>query len=158
MDKLQAHIVLEILGKPSNYVKDALNSLIIKLGSENGIQIINKNLHEPIPAQDSKDIFTTFAEIELELDSLNNYFGILFAYMPSHIELIHPEKTPLTNFELNEIGNKIVSRLHEYDAITKKALAEREFALQKLKEVAPHLVREENNNSPKNNKSKKKKN
>ncbi len=143
MEKLQIGIILEILGRPKENVKEALNNLVAKLGSESGIKILEKTLHEPKPVKDSKDLFTAFADILLELDSLNNYFGILFAYMPSHVEIIHPEKIHLSNFDFNDIGNKLVLRLHDYDAITKKAIYEREILLKKLQEVAPHLFKQQ---------------
>ena len=143
MERLQIRIILEILGRPKENVTEALSSLVAKLGSENGIKILEKTLHEPKPVKDSKDLFTAFTEAVLELDSLDNYFGILFAYMPSHIELIHPEKLSLSNFDFNDIGNKLVLRLHDYDAITKKALYEREILAKKLQEVAPHLFKQE---------------
>ena len=143
MTELQANIVLEILGRPPEHGKQALNVLIEKLGFEKGVKVLEKTIHEPIRVENSKDLFTTFAEITLKLESINNYLGILFAYMPSHIELIHPEKINLTNIDLNELGNKLISRLHEYDAITKKALLEHEIIVKKLYEVAPHLFGQE---------------
>lgn|SRR3989338_4685470 len=139
MEKLQANIILEILGRPPEHIKEALNTLTAKLGSENGIKIIEKTIHEPIPVKDSKDLFTTFADITLELESLINYFNLIFSYMPSHIELINPEKIILTNIDFNELGNKLIQRLHDYDAITKKTLYDNKILMEKLQEVAPHL-------------------
>lgn len=145
MVKVQASIVLEILGRPAEHIKSALDGLMEKLGSEKGVKIIDKIAHEPILAQDSKDLFTTFAEITLELDSLTHYLGILFAYMPAHTELIYPEKINFTNSEVNELANKLIMRLHEYDALTKKALVERDIIIKKLQEIAPHLFQTEQN-------------
>ncbi|MEK6855235.1 MAG: hypothetical protein AABX73_03355 [Nanoarchaeota archaeon] len=139
MEKLSVVLVIEILGRPPEHVKEGLDILIERLGSEKGVKLLNKNCHEPVQIQDSKDLFTAFAEIELELDSLENYFGILFAYMPSHIEIIHPEKIALANTELNTLGNLLVQRLHDYDAITKKALIEKDVLLKKLQEISPEL-------------------
>ena len=142
MAKLQANMILEILGRPPEHVKESLSALVSKLGSENGIKVLEKTHHEPIPVENSKDLFTAFVELTLELESLNNYFGVLFAYMPAHIELIQPEKMTLGNIDLNELGNKLIQRLHDYDAITKKALVENEILAKKLQEVAPHLFKQ----------------
>jgi hypothetical protein len=139
MEKLQVQFVFEILGRPPEYLKEALNTLIVKLGSEKGVKIMNKTFHEPVQVKDANDLYTTFAEVELELDSLAMFFGILFAYMPAHVEIFSPEKLTLSNSELNEMGNKILMRLHDYDAITKKALADKDLFMKKLYEVAPHL-------------------
>lgn len=143
MDKIQALLVIEILGRPAEHVKESLNTLVLKLGSEKGVRITNKTYHDPVPAKDSDSLFTTFAEIEVEFDSIENYFGVLFAYMPSHVEVTYPEKLDLTNIHLNEFANVLVRRLHDYDAIVKKVIFERDLMLQKLKEVAPNLFKEQ---------------
>jgi len=134
MAKIQANFVLEILGRPAEHIKSAITELVTKIGTEKGVKIIDKAIQEPIAVKDVKDLFTTFAELTLELDSLQNYLGILFAYMPSHTELIYPEKLTFVNTEVNDLANKLISRLHEYDAITKKALIERDILLKKLNE------------------------
>jgi hypothetical protein len=140
---LKVHITLEIMGRPPENVKEALNTLVVRLGSEKGVKILEKTYHEPVPIKESKDLHTAFAEILLELESLSSFFGIIFAYMPSHIEIIEPEKLSITNFDMNSFGNSLTQRLHEYDAITKKMIFEREMALRKLKEVAPELFKKE---------------
>ena len=139
MQKLQVRIVLEILGRPAEHIKQSLNALLEKLGKEKGIKIMNKKVHDPIPVKDSNNLFTTFAEAELELDSLDNYFGLMFGYMPSNIELIYPESLNLKNEEFTILANRLLLRLHDYDAIAKRLIAERDNVLQKLHEVAPHL-------------------
>ncbi len=135
MEKIRANLILEILGRPKEHVLEALNELVKKLGSEKGTRIIEKKNHEPILVQDSKDLFTSFSEILAEFDSLDNYFGIIFAYMPSNIEIINPERLVLNNSDLNQLANKLVQRLHNYDAITKKSLYENEILVKKLKEI-----------------------
>ena len=85
MVELEVRIILEILGRPADNVKEALNTLVVKLGSEKGISLLEKIYHDPVPLEGSKDLFTAFAELTLKLDALANYFGILFAYIPSHL-------------------------------------------------------------------------
>lgn len=142
MDKIKATLVLEILGKPAEHIKSALVSLIEKLGAEQGVAVIEKTIHEPSLVKDSKEIFTAFAEVSVEFNALENYFGILFAYMPSHVEITSPLNFSISNTDFNELGNKLLARLHDYDAITKKFVYERNFLLNKLREVAPNLFKE----------------
>lgn len=137
MEKLQANIILEILGKPKENVSSALQTLVAKLGNEPGVKIIDQVIHPVVKVKESKELFTSFAEITLELGSLDNYFGILFAYMPSNIELVSPERIALKNDELNVLANKLAARLHDYDAIAKRMIAERNILISKMQEVAP---------------------
>ena len=60
--------------------------------------------------------------------------------MPSHVELIFPENMEFTNDQFNHIANRLVQRLHNYDAIAKGVLAERNAMLDKIKEVAPDFL------------------
>ena len=139
MEKLHVSLVIEILGRPPESLKEALQSLVTRLGAEKGVKVLSKNYHEPREIENSKDLFTTFVEVEAELDSLSNYLGIIFAFMPSHIELIKPEKITLSNNEMNELANALAQRLHNYDAVAKNSVAERDFVLMKLKEAAPEV-------------------
>ena len=143
MPKLKAALILEMLGRPEAHVKEALQTIVLKLGSEKGITILEKTLHDTRPLEEAPNMFTTFAEVLVELDGLENYFSILFSYMPANIELIEPENITLPNAGLNELANKLLSRLHEYDAIVKKSTTERDILLKKLQEVAPQLFKQE---------------
>ncbi len=141
MDKLRAALVIEILGRPPEHVKKAVEGIVSRLGSEKGVRIVNRRLHNPIKAENSKNLFTAFAEVEVELDSLDQYFGIIFAYMPSHIEIITPDKITISNAHLSELANTLTQRLHNYDSIAKRIIVERNALLRKLHEIAPNLFK-----------------
>ena len=91
------------------------------------------------PLEESKDLFTAFADVLLEFDSLPAYMAILFAYMPSNVEVIHPETLEIKNSDLAEMGNVILQRLHHYDSLVKGIMNERTALINKLREVAPQL-------------------
>lgn len=164
MEKILASLMIEILGKPPEYVKESLQSLVTRMGSEKGVKVVNKVYHEPILVEGSKELYTTFAEIEAEFDTLAHYFMVLFTYMPSHVEIIQPEKIEVSNSHLNELSNAITQRLHGYDAVAKNMIMEKNLLTKKLKEVAPHLfeqpaekpIKEKNSKTSKAKKAKKK--
>jgi len=141
MDKIKANLVFEILGRPAEHIKTALGSLVDKFGAEKGVKVVEKKIHEPKEVKESKDLHTTFAEVSAEFDKIENLLGILYAYMPAHVEILSPANLEFTNIQLNELSNTLLVRLHNYDAITKKFIYERDFLIKKLKEVAPHLFK-----------------
>ena len=47
----------------------------------------------------------------------------------------------MSNADLNELGNALVQRIHNYDAVTKNMIAERDFVLEKLKEIDPDFYK-----------------
>ncbi len=69
----------EILGRPPEHIKQALENFVENLGKQEGIEIINKKVHEPhtLEKKDEKgnvietvkDLFTSFAEVELLIDN-----------------------------------------------------------------------------------------
>jgi len=135
MVRVSARMILEILGKPKDHVSESLKILVDKIDSDKGVSIINKKLHEPRLVEDSKEMFTTFAELEIEFEELEDYFRTMFMYMPSNVEITEPEKLKIDAFLLNEISNMIVGKLHNYDAIAKRLVNERTILVNKLKEV-----------------------
>ena len=137
MSKMQVNMVIEIMGRPIEHVAESLKQLVEKMANEKGVTVLERIYHDPIKVEKSEDLFTTFAEITAEFDSLNNYFGIIFAYLPSHIEIINPEKINMSNYDLTELGNRILHRLHEYDAITKKILMDLQIANKKISDLEP---------------------
>jgi hypothetical protein len=132
-------LILEILGKPADYVKESLDELVKKLSEEKGVKILNRRINEPLPVKDSKELFTTFTELEVEFETVDMYLAVLFAYMPSHVEVVSPEQLTMPAAYFNELGNKIVQRMHNYDAITKKLLHENHVILEHLRKFAPGI-------------------
>lgn len=141
MGKIQARMIIEILGRPKEYIEESAVKLVDKLGIEKGVKVLEKKFHDAIPVEKSKDLFTTFTEVTVEFDNLEMYFAVIFAYMPANIEIIYPEEIILKHEDLNMAGNKIIQRMHEYDAIVKNTLARQDILTNKLKEVAPHLFK-----------------
>jgi hypothetical protein len=141
MEKMQVRMIIEILGRPPSNVSEAIHGLIKRLEGEKGVRVLEQTIHEPVKAKDTKDLYTTFCELTAEMDSLQVFFSIIFAYMPSNIEIIYPETVELRNEDVTLAANAIVQRLHSYDAIAKRLVVERETIARKLFEVAPHLFR-----------------
>lgn len=142
MPNIQVQFIIEILGRPQEHIKQALQKLLENLNTEKGVCVLEKTIHEPKQIE-GKDIYTAFADVTLEVDKPSNLLYLVFAYMPSHIEIIAPETTALTKTDFSELANGITSRLHQYDSIAKKMLADRQILLKKLQEVAPYLFKKE---------------
>ncbi|MBI2044442.1 hypothetical protein HYT23_00125 [Candidatus Pacearchaeota archaeon] len=138
-NKIEAMLVFEALGKPKEHLTGFLNELVKKIGEEKGVKIISNNLSEPILAKDQKEIYTSFAELELSLDKIQTLVMIIFKYMPAHIDISYPEKVSMNNHEWNEVVNEIVRRLHAYDEVARVMQMERMVLENKLKEMLKKL-------------------
>jgi len=149
--KIRAMIVLEILGRPAEYIVEALDKLVEQLGNEKGIKVINKEIHKPKIVEQKKDekenkeqknenvmkveaeLYTTFASVEVEVDEIITMMGIIFRYMPSHVEIISPENLMLSNSDFGTMLNEMTTKLHRYDEITKTVMGEKEILENQLK-------------------------
>lgn len=160
-EKIKAMFIFEILGRPKEYVKEALEEHINNLEKFDGIKILNKKIHEPkeldpekipkkglIKKEDAKDIFTSFAEVELEVDNLLLLFSVGFRLLPSHIEIIEPDELRLKNFDLSAVLSELAIKLHRYDEVAKILTMEnqnlaRELEIFKARSIKVEEVKKE---------------
>lgn len=131
---MKARFIIEILGKPKEYVENVLRDLVAKIEAEKGLVFLNKNVHEAKKMED-KELFTSFAEIESQFDSFEDLLRVMFTYMPSNIEITEPFDFRLKCHEVNDLLNLLAAKLHQYDSVA-KALNFQNQAMQKqLQEI-----------------------
>lgn len=134
-DEIRALIILEILGRPAGYIVESMENIANKIGTEKGIRIITKKIHEARAVEKTNNLFTTFSEIEIAAENIETLFRIMFAYHPSHVDIISPENFVLTNTSINLISNEIIRKLHQYDEIAKILSMERNIFASRLKQA-----------------------
>ena len=103
--------MLEVMGRPPEHLKETLKELITKIGAEKGVEVKSSDIHKPKELEEDKGFYTTFADVEVEVDSLREIMAITFRYMPSHLEVIYPEKLDVDNHYFNEVFNEITRSL-----------------------------------------------
>ena len=135
--KITALLVLEIIGRPPEHLTETLNSIIDQIDKEKGINVISKNIKEPVTMKDREDFFTTFAEVEVE--ELIQLAILMFKYMPAHVEVISPERIVLDNNTMGDIFSEISRRLHGYEEVLRMMQAERNIMIKKLKDSAENV-------------------
>lgn len=132
MVSIKAQLVFEIMGRPPEHISEALQVLITKISQEKGVKVISKKISDPAPVKDAQNLFMSFTDIEIECDSLERLFGVVFVYMPSHVEVFDPENLKFSNTELSAMLNFLAGKLHMYDSIAKKFITERDILQKKL--------------------------
>jgi hypothetical protein len=139
--KIRALFTFEIMGRPPEHIKTTMEELIDKLGELPGISIDRREVHEPKPVDDeeAKDLFTTFSEVEILGDQVENLIAIVFHAMPSHIEIIEPEEFGFRNFDISNLLTSLTAKLHRYDEIAKAISMERNLLVGKLTEMQKRI-------------------
>ena len=134
-EKIKAVFVLEILGKPADYLIKTLKEIITQMSEEKGVKVVEQKIHEPKPARQKEGFFTTFAEIEVKVDQILSVAMLMFKYMPSHVEVIEPESFVLQNNEWNEILNELTRRLHGYDEVARMIQMENQLMKKQVQDM-----------------------
>jgi len=132
-NEIRAILILEVIGRPPQHLKETLEKLIDNMDKEKGVEVKEKKINEPMEIKDKKDLYTTFAEVEVEVKSILHLAMLMFKYMPAHIEIISPENLMLSNNSIGEIFSEIIRRLHGYDEIAMIIQAEKKVLEQKLR-------------------------
>jgi hypothetical protein len=141
---IRSTIILEIIGKPKEHLVKTLEDIIKQINEEQGVCVTGKKINEPVLMKDTKELYTTFAEVELEIEDILYLAVIMFKYMPAHIEVISPELIALTNNGWTDILSELTRRLHSYEEIARIMQIQNSKIQNKLKE----LISKSNQNSP----------
>ena len=137
--KVSVIMILDIIGRPPEHLVESLEKIIEEMGKEKGVTLKSKQIKEPTPMKDQKDFYTTFAEIEVEVDEILYLAILMFKYMPAHIEIIQPELIALSNNGFNDILNELTRRLHGYDEIARIMQIEKQILLKKIQELGGEI-------------------
>lgn len=154
--KIIAMLILDIVGRPKEHLVETLEKIIGEMDKEKGVIIKSKEIKEPTLMKDQKNFYTTFAEIEVEVEDVLYLAILMFKYMPAHIEIISPEIIALSNNGLNDIFNELVRRLHGYDEVARMMQMEKNGLLKKIKELGGDVSNIKSGTLEKETKEKKK--
>ena len=131
--KITAILMIEVLGRPKEHLIETLRDISKKIGEEKGVKVTNTETKEPTLVKDQKELYTTFAEIEVEVEHVQILSILMFKYMPAHIEIVEPENLRITNNELADTLSEIVRRLHKYDELLRVMQTEKKIIENQLR-------------------------
>ena len=137
--KMKAIVIFDIIGKPAEHLVETLEQFITAVDNEKGINVLSKNIKEPVSMKEQEGFYTTFAEVEVEIEEFLYLFVLLFKYMPAHIEIVYPEIIAFSNNGWNDILNELARRLHGYDEIARMMQIEKEMLLKKIHELGGEI-------------------
>lgn len=139
--KIKAIFILEIIGRPAEHLKKTLEDLIKKMDEEKGTKVMDKKIHDTIELKDQEKIsaekkfYTTFAEVDIEVENMLQLAILMFKYMPANIEVIEPESIYLSNNGWSDILSEITRRLHGYDSVARTLQLQNAQMQNKLREA-----------------------
>lgn len=157
-ENIRAMLILDIIGRPPKYLVESLEKITEEMGKEKGVSIKSKKIKEPTVMKDNKEFYTTFSEIEVEVEDILYLAILMFKYMPAHIEVISPETISLSNNGWSDILSELIRRLHSYDEVARVLQIEKNELLRKIQELGGEKkTNEKANDKPSKKKTSKKK-
>jgi len=134
---INAVLIVEVLGKPPEHLTEALKDIVEKMDTGKGIRVVDSTINPPHPIEKQPGLFTAFAEIEVSVESVNHLVSLMFNFMPSHVEIITPEKITMSNNNWNDVLNELGQKLHQYDGLAKMLQMEKKVLEDKLRALSP---------------------
>lgn len=132
---IKAVLIIETLGKPPEHLVETLNDIINSIDKEKGVNVTSKKVNSPVPVKEKEGFFTSFAEVEVEVQEIINLAILMFKYMPAHVEIVQPELIALTNNGWTDIFSELTRRLHGYDEIARILQLQNSQMQKKLKDL-----------------------
>ena len=131
---IQARVVLEIIGKPKEHVEKTMQDYVGKIKKEADLEVLHADINE-VQKQETgaqgdellKEVWATFAEIEILFKNLPKITYFCFEYMPSSIEIIEPQDLHANGNELTGFFTDLQFRLHQVDMVAKQQKSETMF-------------------------------
>jgi len=118
--------VIEVLGRPQEYVETALSEYIEKLKKDSNFKLVSANL-EKAQKQEKEELWSNFAELEIKTEKIENITSFCFDYMPSVIEILEPEHVTINDVQFSSFLNDLQAKLHNVDMIAKQAKLESDY-------------------------------
>lgn len=132
-EKILCRAIVEVVGKPKEYVEKAIKTIIDSAKEIKGLKLEKTDIEEIKSLKDEKllntekkiqglagELFSTFAEIEFTALNFDVIASFCFDFLPSSIEIIEPEKIEITSQETTKMLTDVLSKIHNADMAVKR--------------------------------------
>jgi len=114
-------MIIEVAGRPPEYLENSLKLHLDKLNHTVGVKLISSKIAESRLIETEKDLYTCFGEVEVETVGFSKLMDLIFDFMPSSVEVINPTDIEFNCQEATMFANDMTGRLHKYDELAKIA-------------------------------------
>ncbi len=110
-NKVIARFILFEIGQNKESAEKNLAELIGKLKKEKDIIFYKCN---PNPAEQTENnVWTTFAEVEFEIENFKRFFNLCVDYLPSNVEILDPLNVDIDSYGMADTLNGILTKLQD---------------------------------------------
>ena len=117
--KIFFRALMEVLGKPKEHVKTALDGYVKNLKKDEKYEVVSEDYAE-IEKRENEELWATFVELEVRTELVEDLITFCFEYMPSSIEIIEPSEFKLEDQDISHFLSNLQGRLHQIDMVAKQ--------------------------------------
>lgn len=136
---IHARIILEIIGKPKEHVDESIKEYIKKIENTKNLVFLSKTISESNKLPD-KELFSTFADIELLIKGFSQLAEFCFNYMPASIEILEPGKLVVDANSMTNLFNDFQDKLHKADFMTKSMAQQNKLLIDNFSSLLKNLL------------------
>lgn len=155
MPKVKAIMIMEIVGRPAEHVYESMENHVKRLGGVKKVEVLSENISNPKKLDIEQEMYSCFAEVEVEVENFYKLMDLIFDFMPSSVEVVEPGNLSFNSQEATVFLNDLSGRLHRYDEIAKIAQMKNAQLVEYIKK-SQELAQEEKKKGKKKTKGKKK--
>jgi len=132
-EKITCRAIVEIIGKPKEYVEKAIRTVVDSAKEIKGLKIIKADIEEAKSLKEEKlsktedkiqklsgELFSTFTEIEFSATNLDVVASFCFDFLPSSLEIIEPERIDINLQDVSKLMNDLLTKIHGADLAVKR--------------------------------------
>src|SRR3989338_5670768 len=86
-EHIRIKAVLEIAGKPKDYIEQKMKDYIENIRKSEGMMVMEEKIH---PAMEQKGFWSTIAEVDVVFDQFAKLLIFCIDFMPASIDIIKP--------------------------------------------------------------------
>jgi len=118
IQKILLRVVIEIAGFPKEHIEQTMNKLM-----ENIKENYNVLKFDVFEANQIKEVWSTFSEVEIYFDSVDKTVGFCIDYLPSSVEILEPPNVNIESFRFADVLNDLIGKLHMYETVIRNLRA-----------------------------------
>ncbi|MBN2458106.1 hypothetical protein JXB31_03175 [Candidatus Woesearchaeota archaeon] len=122
--KIICKAILQMMGSPKKHIEDTIKQYVKKIKEDyKEISVVNEFYSKAKKEKDSP-MYNVFAELDMEVQGIENLVWFCIDYMPASIEISDPDEIVYSAQYLTGFVNDLLAKLHKVDMRLKHLSAE----------------------------------
>ena len=135
--RVLARVIIEMLGAPQVHIEKALKDYVEEIGKSKD-WVVKKQ--EIAPAEAQKELFSVFAELEIDFKDPHTLMNFCFDSMPSSVDILEPDKINIDAGPFADMLNDLQARLHNNDMVIKTLRAKNQILDKNAKKILRNFI------------------